>query len=87
MKTVGGVCGIVVEINDDDNTFVLETGNEVNGKSYLRFDKAAIYQTDAKVEKTDEKKDGGKEEASDDKSDDEKSKKNTEEGADTDDKK
>ena len=87
VKTVGGVCGIVVEINDDDNTFVLETGNEVNGKSYLRFDKAAIYQTDAKVEKTDEKKDGGKEDASDDKAADEKSKKNTEEGADTDDKK
>ena len=56
VKTVGGVCGIVVEVNDEDNTFVIETGNELNGKSYLKFDKGAIYQTDAKPEKTDDKK-------------------------------
>lgn len=91
VKTGDGVCGIIVEIDDEDNTFVLETGNEANGKSYIRFDKAAIYQTDAKPEKADEKKgskkDGGKEDASDDKAADEKSKKNTEEGTDTDDKK
>ena len=56
VKTIGGVCGIVVEVNDEDNTFVIETGNELNGKSYLKFDKGAIYQTDAKPEKTDDKK-------------------------------
>ena len=31
----------------EDNTFVLETGSEASGKSYLKFDKQAIYQTDA----------------------------------------
>ena len=60
VKTIGGVCGIVVEVNDEDNTFVIETGNELNGKCYLKFDKAAIYQTDAKPAPTDDKKDDKK---------------------------
>ena len=51
VKTIGGVCGIVVEVNDEENTFVLETGSETAGKSYVKFDKQAIYQTDAVVEK------------------------------------
>ena len=50
VKTIGGICGIVVEVCDD-NTFVLETGTEASGKSYLKFDKQAVYQTDAVVEK------------------------------------
>lgn len=44
VKTIGGVCGFVAEINDAENTFVLETGAE-NKKSYVKFDKGAIYQT------------------------------------------
>ena len=44
VKTIGGVCGFVVEINDAENTFVLETGAE-DKKSYVKFDKGAIYQT------------------------------------------
>lgn len=44
VKTIGGVCGFIVQINDDENTFVLETGLEEN-KSYVKFDKQAIYQT------------------------------------------
>ena len=51
VKTIGGVCGIVVEVNSEENTFVLETGSEAVGKSYVKFDKQAIYQTDAVVEK------------------------------------
>ena len=51
VKTIGGVCGIVVEVNAEENTFVLETGSEAVGKSYVKFDKQAIYQTDAVVEK------------------------------------
>ena len=47
VKTIGGICGVVVEICDEDNTFVLETGTEKSGKSYIKFDKQAIYQTDA----------------------------------------
>lgn len=44
VKTIGGICGFVAEINNDENTFVLETGME--GKtSYVKFDKGAIYQT------------------------------------------
>ncbi|MBP5242953.1 MAG: preprotein translocase subunit YajC [Clostridia bacterium] len=60
VKTIGGVCGIVVEVNKEENTFVLESGNELNGKSYLKFDIQAIYQTDAKP---DDKKDDSKEES------------------------
>ena len=44
VKTIGGVCGFVVEMNDAENTFVLETGTDDN-KSYVKFDKGAIYQT------------------------------------------
>ena len=44
VKTIGGVCGFVVEINDAENTFVLETGKD-DAKSYVNFDKGAIYQT------------------------------------------
>ena len=44
VKTIGGICGFVAEVNDAENTFVLETGME-GKKSYVKFDKAAIYQT------------------------------------------
>lgn len=44
VKTIGGVCGFVAEINDAENTFVLETGTDDN-KSFVKFDKGAIYQT------------------------------------------
>ena len=44
VKTIGGICGIVVEINDDENTFVLETGIGNKG-SFVKFDKIAVYQT------------------------------------------
>ena len=50
VKTIGGICGTVVEVCPEENTFVLETGNEANGKSYIKFDMVAIYQTDAKKE-------------------------------------
>ena len=50
VKTIGGVCGVVVEVCDD-NTFVLETGTEMSGKSYIKFDKQAVYQTDAVAKK------------------------------------
>ena len=50
VMTIGGITGTVVEVNPDDNTFVLETGSEESGKSYLRFDKAAIHQTDVEIE-------------------------------------
>ena len=51
VKTIGGVCGIVVEVCPEDNTFILETGSETTGKCYMKFDKQAIYQTDAVAKK------------------------------------
>ncbi len=47
VKTIGGICGIVVEVCPDDDTFILETGSETTGKSYMKFDKKAVYTTDA----------------------------------------
>ena len=44
IKTIGGVCGFLVEINEAENTIVIETGNE-NKKCYVKFDRQAIYQT------------------------------------------
>ncbi len=49
VKTIGGICGIVKEVNAEDNTFVLETGTEESGKCCIKFDKQAVYQTDAKA--------------------------------------
>ena len=47
VKTIGGICGVVVEVCKEDNTFVIVTGSDKTGKSFLKFDKQAIYQTDA----------------------------------------
>ena len=41
VKTIGGVCGFVTEINDAENTFILEVGEN----SFVKFDKGAIYQS------------------------------------------
>ncbi len=46
VKTIGGICGIVVEVCDD-NTLIIETGSENAGKSYVKMDKDCISQTDA----------------------------------------
>jgi preprotein translocase YajC subunit len=53
IKTIGGICGVIVEINEEENTFILETGNDTN-KSYVKFDKQAIYQTEPKAVETTE---------------------------------
>lgn len=44
VKTIGGICGYIVEIDKEENTFVLETGTKEK-RSYVKFDKQAIYQT------------------------------------------
>lgn len=51
VTTIGGITGIVVEVNPDDNTIVVETGSEDHGKSYMRFIRQAIYESDAVVDK------------------------------------
>lgn len=65
VKTIGGICGVVVEVNAEENTFVLETGTEASGKSYIKFDKQAVYQTDAVAEDAKKAKEAKQEEKSD----------------------
>ena len=43
VKTIGGIMGKVVAINDNDGTFILETGSNKQ-KCLIKFDKQAIYQ-------------------------------------------
>lgn len=66
VKTIGGICGIVVEVDQEENTFVLETGTEQSGKCFIKFDRQAIYQTDAVAEKPADKKDEGQAESDED---------------------
>ena len=42
VTTIGGILGTVVEVDDEANTFVLQTGTE-QCPCYLKFDKVAIY--------------------------------------------
>ncbi len=64
VKTIGGICGIVVEVDNEENTFVLETGTEQSGKCFIKFDRQAIYQTDAVASKKEEKSEETQEEVS-----------------------
>ena len=52
VKTIGGICGIVVEVDPEEDTFVLETGSETSGKCYMKFVRQAILESDAVVETT-----------------------------------
>ena len=66
VKTIGGICGFVAEIDDTENTFVLDVKSG-DKSSYIKFDKGAIYQTasvggaeekpEENAEKKEEKKD------------------------------
>ncbi len=47
VKTAGGICGIVVEVCDD-NTVIIKTGSEQSGYSFVKMEKDLIAQTDAK---------------------------------------
>ncbi len=47
VKTIGGIMGTVVELCPDEDAFILETGSDESGKSYIKFDKKAVYTTDA----------------------------------------
>lgn len=51
VKTIGGICGIVVEVDPEEDTFVLETGTETSGKCYIKFVRQAIFESDAQLEK------------------------------------
>ena len=62
VKTIGGVCGYVAEIDDSENTFVLRTGME-GKESFVKFDKGAIYQTAPANPKQEKKQEVVKEES------------------------
>ena len=47
IKTAGGICGVVVEVCDD-NTVIVKTGSEASGYSFIKMEKELIAQTDAK---------------------------------------
>lgn len=64
VKTIGGICGIVVEVDPEEDTFVLETGSESSGKCFMKFVRQAILESDAVVEGS--KKSDGAEKAKDD---------------------
>ena len=51
VTTIGGVCGIVVEVNAEEDTFVLETGTEATGKCFMKFVRQAILESDAVTDK------------------------------------
>ena len=42
VETIGGIFGTIVEMNKEEGTFVLETGSDAHGKTYIRFDRNAI---------------------------------------------
>ncbi len=62
VKTIGGIVGEVVEVDDEENTFVLRTGGSDGNYSYMKFDKQAIYQTDAEPETSAKTEEAAKEE-------------------------
>lgn len=45
VTTIGGIMGVVVEVDDEANTFVLQTGS-IDHPCYLKFDKVAIYSSE-----------------------------------------
>ena len=45
IMTIGGIVGTVVSVDDEANTFVLQTGSDEN-PNYIKFDKVAIYSSE-----------------------------------------
>lgn len=45
VMTIGGIVGTVVAVDDDANTFVLQTGTDET-PNYIKFDKVAIYSSE-----------------------------------------
>ena len=45
VMTIGGIVGTVVSVDDEANSFVLQTGTDEN-PNYIKFDKVAIYSSE-----------------------------------------
>lgn len=66
IETIGGVFGTIVEMNNKEGTFVLETGSDKFGKTYLRFDRNAIARIIEEVKAPEEPTDEENEESIED---------------------
>lgn len=53
VMTIGGIVGTVVAVDDEANTFVLQTGTDEE-PNYIKFDKVAIYSSEDPNEHTDD---------------------------------
>lgn len=53
VMTIGGIVGTVVAVDDDANTFVLQTGTDEE-PNYIKFDKVAIYSSEDPNEHTED---------------------------------
>lgn len=51
VMTIGGIVGTVVSVDDEANSFVLQTGTDEN-PNYIKFDKVAIYSSEDPNEAT-----------------------------------
>lgn len=51
VMTIGGIVGTVVAVDDEANTFVLQTGTDET-PNYIKFDKVAIYSSEDPNEAT-----------------------------------
>ena len=67
VKTIGGICGIVVEVDPEEDTFVLETGTEASGKCFIKFVRQAIFESDAVVDKDEKAEKNADEDTKEDK--------------------
>ncbi len=45
VMTIGGIVGIVHSVDDESNSFVLQTGTDEN-PNFIKFDKVAIYSSE-----------------------------------------
>lgn len=43
IKTIGGFVGVITQINNNDNTFVLDISASADGSNLVKIDKSAVY--------------------------------------------
>ena len=55
VTTIGGIIGVVEEVDNETNTFVLKTGTE-DAPCFIKFDKQAIYLSENPFKKAEEEK-------------------------------
>lgn len=60
VMTIGGIVGTVVSVDDEANSFVLQTGTDEN-PNYIKFDKVAIYSSEDPNEATEAHEDAHEE--------------------------